>query len=64
MLSPLFASFVGCLTGFQLSVTLHRETSHLFCSAKYVTSFCMKCNTGLKWVKIMLRVCVKNNLTY
>ena len=26
------------------------ETSHLFCRAKQMTGFYMKCNTGLKWV--------------
>ena len=32
--------------------TFHIETSHLSCYANQVTGFCMKCNTGLKWVNI------------
>ena len=34
---------------FQHSVAFHMETSHLFCSAKQMTGFYMKHNTGLKW---------------
>ena len=34
---------------FQPSVAFHIETSHLFCSAKQMTGFYMKHNTGLKW---------------
>ena len=33
---------------FQPSVTFHIETSHLICSAKQITGFYMKYNTGLK----------------
>ena len=33
---------------FQPSVAFYIETSHLFCSAKEMTGFYMKCNTGLK----------------
>ena len=33
---------------FQPSVAFHIETSHLFCSAKQMTSFYMKQNIGLK----------------
>ena len=36
---------------FRPSVVFHIETSHLFCSAKQMTGFYMKRNTGLKWVK-------------
>ena len=36
---------------FQPSVVFHIKTSHLFCSAKQMTGFYMKHNTGLKWVK-------------
>ena len=36
---------------FQFSVAFYIETSHLFCFAKQMIGFCMKCNTGLKWVK-------------
>ena len=36
---------------FQPSVTFNIETSHLFCSAKQITGFYMKCNARLKWVK-------------
>ena len=35
---------------FQPSVVFHIEISHLFCKAKQVTGFYIKCNTGLKWV--------------
>ena len=35
---------------FQPSVAFHVETSHLFCFAKQVTGFYMKCNTGLTFV--------------
>ena len=33
---------------FQPSITFHIETSHLLCSAKKMTGFCMKDKTGLK----------------
>ena len=35
---------------FQPSVAFNTETSHLICSPKQMTDFCMKRNTGLKWV--------------
>ena len=35
---------------FQPVVAFHIETSHLFCSARQMTSFYMKRNTGRKWV--------------
>ena len=34
---------------FQPIVSFHIETSHLICSAKQMTDFYMKCNTGLEW---------------
>ena len=34
---------------FQLNVAFHIDISHLFCSAKQLTGFYMKRNTGLKW---------------
>ena len=37
---------------FQPSVAFHIETSHLICTASKMTSFYIKCNTGLKWVKL------------
>ena len=37
---------------FQRSVAFYIEISHLICSANRVTGFCMKCHTGLKWVKL------------
>ena len=37
---------------YQASGTFHTETSHLFCSANQMTSFYLKCNTGLNWVKL------------
>ena len=33
----------------QLSVALHKETSHFICIANYMMHFYMECNTGLKW---------------
>ena len=35
---------------FQPSAAFHIETTHLFCCAKQMTGFYMKCNTGLKLV--------------
>ena len=37
---------------FQPSVAFHIETSHLICTASKMTGFYIKCNTGLKWVKL------------
>ena len=39
---------------FQPSVAFHIETSHFFCSAKQMTGFYMKRNTGLKQVNPFL----------
>ena len=41
------------INSFQPSVALHIETSHLVCPANQMTGFYMKCNTGLKWVKMI-----------
>ena len=46
--------FCSYFNSFQPSIAFHMETSHLFCSTKQVTGFCMKTNTGLKWVKTLL----------
>ena len=35
---------------FQSSVLFHIETSDIFCIAKQMTGFYMKCSTRLKWV--------------
>ena len=40
---------------FQPNVVSHIETSHLICTVIQMTGFYMKCNTGLKWVKIKKR---------
>ena len=40
------------LDPFQSSVAFHIDTSHLFCSAKQMTGFCMKHNPGLKLVDL------------
>ena len=37
---------------FQTSIAFHIETIHLFFGAKKMTDFYIKCNTGLKWVKV------------
>ena len=47
---------------FQPSVGFHIETSPLFCSAKQMTGFYMKCNIGLKWVKEGLRKLFFDNI--
>ena len=39
----------------QSSVVSHIETSHLIHAANQMTDFYMKCNTGLKWVKVTKR---------
>ena len=41
----------GPFIPFQPSVAFHIETSHLFSSAKQMTGFYMKRNTGQKWAK-------------
>ena len=46
--------FCSYFNPFQPSIAFHMETSHLFCSTKQVTGFCMKTNTGLKRVKTLL----------
>ena len=33
------------------NVAFNKETNHLICRADQKTSFYMKCNTGLKWVR-------------
>ena len=40
------------LNPFQPSVAVHIETRYLFCCAKQVTGFYIKCNIRLKWVKV------------
>ena len=37
------------------------ETSHLFCRARQMTGFYIKCNTGMKWVKWVYKL---NALTW
>ena len=39
------------LYSFQPSLAFYIETSHLIYTANQMTSFYMKCSTGLKWVK-------------
>ena len=48
-----FDFFCNCINSFQPSDAFYIETSHLICSANQVTGFYMKCNTGLKWVKLI-----------
>ena len=38
------------LNPLQPNIAIHIETSHLFCKAKQMTGFYMKCNTGLNLV--------------
>ena len=40
------------ISSFQPSIALNIETSQLLCGAKEMTSFYMKGNIGVKWVKI------------
>ena len=40
------------IDSFQPSVKVHIETGCLFCSAKQLTGFYKKRNTGLKWVNL------------
>ena len=40
----------GVFHPFQPTAAFHTESSHLIGSAKQMTGFYMKCNTGLKWV--------------
>ena len=46
----------NCINPFQLSVAFHIEISHSFCSAKQLTGFYMKRNTGLKWVNRIRKI--------
>ena len=46
-----YFSVLFIVNPFQPSAAFHIETSHLFCYTKHITSFYMKQNTGLKWVK-------------
>ena len=39
-----------CCHPFHPTVAFHIETSHLICAVNQITGFCIKCNTGLKWV--------------
>ena len=41
---------------FEPSVVFHIETSHLICAANAMTGLYMKCNTGLKQVKVGLYI--------
>ena len=42
-----------CINPFRTSVAFHMETRHLIRFANQMTSFYMKYNTELKWVKPM-----------
>ena len=39
---------------FQSSIVFHIETGHLICTANWMTGFCMKYNTGLKWAALQI----------
>ena len=45
------ASRYNHICPFQAGVAFHMETSHSICSVNQITSFYLKCSTGLKWVK-------------
>ena len=47
----------GQINLFQSTVVFHIETSHLICTANQVTSFSIKCSTGLKWVEFVVFIC-------
>ena len=36
----------------QPSVAFYTKTSHLICAVNRMTGFCIKCNTGLKWINL------------
>ena len=44
------------LNRFHRSAAFHIETSHLISSANQIISFYMKCNNGLKWINVLLRL--------
>ena len=47
---------MSSLNPFQNSVAFHIETGHLFCRAKQMTGFYMKCNTELKRVNLKTKL--------
>ena len=47
---------------FQPSVVFHIETNDLICYANQMAAFYMKCNTGLKWVKLKCFLVNRRNL--
>ena len=48
--------FEACVSPFQSCAAFRIETSHLFCSAKQMTRFYIKWNSGLKWVNRQVRI--------
>ena len=44
---------ISILDQFQSGFAYHTETSHWFCSAKQMTGFDIKCNTGLKCFNVL-----------
>ena len=46
---------ISLVIPFLSGVAFHIETSHLFCSAKKMTGFYVKHNTGQKWLKPYLQ---------
>ena len=51
MVSIFYVTLRKTLNPFQSCEVFHVEPSYLLCSLNQMTSFCMECNTGLKWVK-------------
>lgn len=51
------------LTHFNPVLGFNIKPSCLFCSAKRMTGFCIKRNTGLKWVKNIINLITKNMAT-
>ena len=47
---------------FECSFAFYIETNHLNCSINEMTSFCMKCNAGLIWVRINLTLTLEGNM--
>ena len=41
---------------FHYSVAFNIGFSHLICSGNQMTGFYIKCNTGLKWIKIIVPI--------
>ena len=69
LLGPLntLSQMINILNLFQPNAAFQIATSHLICRANQMTGFCMKRNTGLKWVNpfvpnVYLSILKKNTI--